>query len=431
MAVVEKERLSWRPSDWLKDPTLLRDGAAWLASLVVHMSALLVLAYLTLLMPIRERVVLSAMPFEQFDEELLPQEFHFSPEVHQQIGMLSEGGLEAARPTAPVQADRSEIEYELEPTTAVGDIEVHEFDRTILEGPNIPENVIVKGAGSVGTSGAVGAVDRITHEILLSLDERPTLVVWLFDQSGSLKPQRESIAKRFDRVYKELGIIEAAGNTAFKQHGEKPLLTAVAEFGTRVQLLTPKPTDELTEIKAAVRAVSDDPTGQENVFQAVGVVAEKFRHHRLARPRRNVMIVVFTDEAGDDMAALDATVDVCRKFEMPVYVIGVPAPFGRQTAYVKYVDPDPNFDQTRHQMCRCTKGRSRCYRNESCSYSAALRRTKNKLTLALVPSACRGWRMKRAGCISLCIQIARWASASSPGKRRRWRRTSRRSSTRA
>ena len=28
----------------------------------------------------------------------------------------------------------------------------------------------------------LGAVDRITHEILLSLDERPTLVVWLFDR---------------------------------------------------------------------------------------------------------------------------------------------------------------------------------------------------------------------------------------------------------
>jgi hypothetical protein len=147
-------------------------------------------------------------------------------------------------------------------------------------------------------------------------------------------------------VYKELGIIQAAGNTAFKQHGEKPLLTAIAEFGSRIQLLTPKPTDELTEIKAAVRAVSDDPNGQENVFQAVGFLAEKFRHHRLARPRRNVMIVVFTDEAGDDMAALDATVDVCRKFAMPVYVIGVPAPFGRETAYVKWVDPDPSFDQS-------------------------------------------------------------------------------------
>jgi hypothetical protein len=286
------------------------------------------------------------MPLEQFDEEQLPQEFHFSPEVHEQIGMLGDRGAEAARPTAAVQADRSELIYELDPTTSVGEIEVHEFDRTILESPNIPENLIVKGAGSVGTSGAVGAVDRITHEILLSLDERPTLVVWLFDQSGSLKPQRESIAKRFDRAYKELGIIESAGNAAFKQHGEKPLLTAIAEFGTRIQLLTPKPTDELTEIKAAVRSVSDDPNGQENVFQAVGFLAEKFRHHRLARPRRNVMIVVFTDEAGDDMAALDATVDTCRKYAMPVYVIGVPAPYGRETAYIKWVDPDPAFDQS-------------------------------------------------------------------------------------
>ena len=80
--------------------------------------------------------------------------------------------------------------------------------------------MIIKGSGGVGATGAVGAVDRITHEILLSLDERPTLVAWLFDQSGSLKPERESIAKRFDRIYKELGIIEKSGNSAFKQHGQ-------------------------------------------------------------------------------------------------------------------------------------------------------------------------------------------------------------------
>ena len=43
---------------------------------------------------------------------------------------------------------------------------------------------------------------------------------------------------------------------------------------------------------------------------------------------------------------LDQAVDVCRKYEMPVYVVGVPAPFGRETAYVKYIDPDPKFDQS-------------------------------------------------------------------------------------
>jgi hypothetical protein len=282
------------------------------------------------------------------DERLAAQEFQFSVDPQQHVGAVGSAETGAARPVAPTATDRSELMRELEPTTTVGEIQVTDFDRTVLEGPTLPDNVIVRGAGSVGISGAVGAVDRITHEILLSLDERPTLVVWLFDRSGSLKPQRESIAKRFDRVYEELGIIEAGGNAAFQQHREKPLLTAVAQFGTAVELLTPKPIDDLTEIKAAVRAVSDEaqPTGRENVFQSVGYLAQKFRHHRLSRPRRNVMIVAFTDEAGDDIEALDAAVDLCRKFEMPVYVIGVPAPFGRENAFVKWVDPDPKFDQS-------------------------------------------------------------------------------------
>jgi hypothetical protein len=58
------------------------------------------------------------------------------------------------------------------------------------------------------------------------------------------------------------------------------------------------------------------------------------------------MIVVFTDEAGDDTEQLDSTVDLCRKLQMPVFVVGVPSPFGRESAYVKWVDPDPNFDQS-------------------------------------------------------------------------------------
>ena len=110
-----------------------------------------------------------------------------------------------------------------------------DINQTILQVAIATENLLIKGAGSAGTVGAAGAVDRITNEILLSLDERPTLVVWLFDQSGSLKAQRESIAKRFDRVYDELGMIEASGNPAFRRHDDKPLLTAVASFGETVE----------------------------------------------------------------------------------------------------------------------------------------------------------------------------------------------------
>jgi hypothetical protein len=347
VALVEKTRWTQKATAWLTELPSMREFAACGVSLTIHLALLIVLSMIVLATPIRDSLRLSIAPSDEnyIEEELVAQEFHFSQDAHERVGALGDSGLAAARPSAPVEAAESEIAYEIDPATAVGEIEVQQFDRTVFEGPNIPDNVIVKGAGSVGASGAMGAVDRITHEILLSLDESPTLVAWLFDQSGSLKPQRESIAKRFDRIYEELGIIQKSDNDAFK-NADKPLLTAVAEFGTGVQLLTPKPTDDLTEIKAAVRAVRDDPGGQENVFQAVGFLAEKFRHQRLAKPRRNVMIVIFTDEAGDDVQALDATVEVCRKYEMPVYVIGVPAPFGREKAFVKYIDPDPNFDQS-------------------------------------------------------------------------------------
>jgi hypothetical protein len=327
------------------------DVAAWVVSLAAHVAILISLASLTLLLPSRAEITLAPL---SVDVDLVPEELHFSTSPAEYVGAGGaaapdkSGKFDTAAAAAPIEADQSQIAYDLKPAAAITDVNVLDFDRTLFQGPNISQDLVVKGAGSVGTSAASGAIDRLTNEILLSLDERPTLVVWLFDQSGSLRAQREAIAKRFDHIYDELGVIAAAEHSAFKRHGEQPLLTAVAEFGVGVKLLTPKPTDYLTEIKAAVRAIEDDTTGKgrENVFQSVRYLVEKFRNYRTATPRRNVMIVVFTDEAGDDVEFLDPAVEICRKQEIPVFVVGVPAPFGRMNAFLKYIDPDPNFDQS-------------------------------------------------------------------------------------
>ena len=166
-------------------------------------------------------------------------------------------------------------------------------------------------------------------------------------------------------MYKELGIHRDVGNEAFKKNGEAPLLTAIAEFGSSRESAHAqadgRPGGNQGCRPRALRTIRM-AMARKTFFSRSAFWPRSSATMRLASPRRNVMIVVFTDEAGDDIAALDAAVEVCRKYEMPVYVIGVPAPFGREVAFVKYVDPDPKYDQS-PQRRRCIKGRSRCCRS--------------------------------------------------------------------
>lgn len=335
----------WQRMTGVEGAPVDADSGAWLVSLAIHLGVLLLLVRLTLLIPTEREVLLSTAP-PDLSEEFVPEEFRFDEDMHEQIGALADSGSAEAAPSAPLEAMISEVMLPEEPTTDFGEIQAIDIEQPIVQGPQELEGLVVKGVGTTGITGAEGAMDRITNEILLSLDARPTLVIWLFDRSNSLSAQREEIAKRFDRVYDELGVIEAAGRPEFARHEDKPLLTTVAAYGGRVQLLIDEPTDDVTEIKSAVRAITDDPGGNENTFSAVIQLAEKYRSYRLKMPRRNVMFVIFTDEAGDDFENVDPAVATCRKYEMPVYVVGVPAPFGRRQAFVRYVDPDPNYDQT-------------------------------------------------------------------------------------
>ncbi len=330
-------------------PIPLVDGesAAWAASLLVHLLALAVLTAASLALPASDASMdLALAPMDLVQAEELPQEFMSSDVVDEEIGALAIGGQDGAQGAAAQFSEQSVVVEQTDLLDMTADRVAVELDMEVARGPEFSTSIPVQGASSVGATGAEGAIDRLTHEILASLEQRPTMVVWLFDQSGSLRAERTKIVERFRRIYEELGVIDAADNPAFRRHRDKPLLTAVVGFGSEPRMLVKEPTDRIEEIEAAVKSVMDDESGQENVFSAVAMVAEKFRSFRSAKNgRRHVMIVVFTDEAGDDTAGLDATVDICRKNAMPVYVVGRPAPFGRETAYVKYIDPDPKFDQ--------------------------------------------------------------------------------------
>lgn len=353
MSIRNRLRQWWQEKTGEEETPFDGDSPAFLASLMVHVALLLVLG----LYPLAKRepdlmISLSTPdPIEEPEEIHLPEEVVWSAEPQEEIGANSELGEMEALSQAEVLADVSQIPNPIEPLIEAGEIETN-LEIVDPTGLNFNRNVFTRGNSGEGATGAEGAVDRITHEILLSLEERKTLVVWLFDQSGSLSRQRSAIRDRFEKIYEELGVLEAANNPAFARHADKPLLTSVMCFGKTVLPLTPEPTDNLAEIKQAIDSIQQDDSGVEMVFSAVFAAAKKHTTYRIApegerEPPRNVMIVAFTDEAGDDgQTGMDSTIAYCRRFEIPVYVVGVPAPFGRKETMVKWVDPDPEFDQT-------------------------------------------------------------------------------------
>jgi hypothetical protein len=348
MKLIEPMRVWWQQRTGEEETPFDGDTPAWVISMVVH-ATLLVIFAMVALGPVEPTGITLEVITEPEEEELAeidpPQEVFFDDAKIENIGAMSEHGTAAAMATAAVEAEESVV-LEMETVALTGDL-VFEAAADIAKAPNVSPNRTIKGTVSgVGSEGAEGAVDRITHEILLSLEQRKTLVVWMFDRTISLQRQRDAIRERFDRIYEELGVLEAADNPAFAKHEDKPLLTSVVSFGESYALLTPKPTDKVEEIKSAVEKIETDNSGVERVFAAVHETAKQFRAYRTQEPRRNVMIVVVTDEAGDDQDLLDATVDQCRKYQMPIYVVGIPAPFGRKLVDIKYVDPDPQYDQS-------------------------------------------------------------------------------------
>jgi len=330
------------------------DSSAFFASLLFHMMLLIVLGLIPFVFDNPNVSLTIAAPLtEEFEEPdlMVPKEFADSPIVAEDIGANSVGEVGMAMSLAQIVSDVSVVPSPTDlPVEPIAQVALN-LEVSVATGLNFSKNLTVKGAAGEGVTGASGAIDRLTQEILRSLEERKTLVVWLFDQSPSLARERAAINERFDRIYEELGVIEASGNPAFAKHEDKPLLTSVMAFGQDIKLMTKQPTDSLPEIKAAVAAIPEDNSGIEKIFSAVYLAADRNKSFRIRdpvknEPQRNVMLVAFTDERGDDLEGLDTTISICRRFAIPVYIVGVPAPFGQEETHVKWIDPDPSYDQT-------------------------------------------------------------------------------------
>lgn len=324
----------------------------WFLSLAFHLFIVVLLAEVVLDSREPAAVALTVEePAPQVEEQMdMPLTFEFDEMPTDKLGADGDAAFEAAAAQAPEFDIITEDTIDLE-------MKVHDFGVVVTDDDFMEasaetiSSLAVKGSAGDSVKAASGAIDRLTQEILLSMEERPTTVVWLFDQSASLMRQREEILGRFDRIYRELGMIQESGHVAFENDEDSPLLTQVYSFGARVTPLLEDATDELPAVKEAIANIETDSSGIENVMTAVATAVkanEKYRKiDRITRePQRNVMVIVVSDEAGDDVGFIDETIKICNRTQIPVYVVGVPAPFGRPETFVKWVDPNPDYDQS-------------------------------------------------------------------------------------
>lgn len=179
--------------------------------------------------------------------------------------------------------------------------------------------------------------DVLATAIGNALAQRPTVVYWVFDQTESLVPKRREIATRIERVF---GLLN---NPALRN--------MVVSYGSRANVVLHSATNDPGVVTAVVEQMPVDDTGVEKTFSAIRVAANSGKAFRAASPQNNVLILVFTDEAGDDGECAEETAVYCRQLGIPVFVVGVPASCGISEMRIAR-DPKPQEDVTWEMVSR-------------------------------------------------------------------------------
>ncbi|MCA9064564.1 MAG: VWA domain-containing protein, partial [Planctomycetaceae bacterium] len=149
--------------------------------------------------------------------------------------------------------------------------------------------------------------------------------------SLSLEKRREAIAKRFESIYQQLGLLEDNVQDALK--------TGIVGYGENVHMLLRDPSSDLPEMLNAVKSIKNDESGQENLFSAISETLRIFLPVK-RRTHSNMMLIVVTDERGDDGGDngefLEEIIGRCARSGVKAYVIGNSSIFGRKEGYVHY-----------------------------------------------------------------------------------------------
>ncbi len=313
---------------------------AWGMSFIVHVGLLLAFASIThvTIEQTQKLLVKSDIEKQSEEPEFDFQEFKFSSEASDQIGgggansLGSGSGALAATMHAGDALPGNVVEREIRNDYFKVDMptSIPIFQPSNAE---LTEKVAVAGQ-TERVSGVKGAMDRLAFEIAGMVKDKPTLVIWAFDASGSLIKQRADISQRMKKVYDQLGLMKVGSEGALK--------TAAVTFQHQVNVLTPDPidTDKIDGLLEAINKIPIDlDHTEEMVFTACEQAINKWMAYK-TKQRRNIAIIIVTDERGDDMNKLEPLIDITRRFGIKVYCVGHASMFGKQKGVVDWTYPD-------------------------------------------------------------------------------------------
>jgi hypothetical protein len=185
-----------------------------------------------------------------------------------------------------------------------------------------PPRIAAEGVSVASDAGS--AASGILGELANDLEEGPIYLIWLLDASISLVNDRQYLAKTLEPFYEQY-------KTA-KQEKSR-LMSAVVAYGKQTTQIQDTTNYGGRNLKA-IRNMSIDPSGVENVMTAVQQVIARYA----VRSKNRLRIVVWTDESGDDCQLLESTVAMCRKTNTVVHVVGPSSVLGTDRGLQSYTD---------------------------------------------------------------------------------------------
>jgi hypothetical protein len=332
-----------------KARTLRFEAPAWIVSLMVHAGVLGALGLAGLSPAIRERIknIDAAMIDTGVSKQQADELVHIYAEPTNAPRDQAVTAVPTSTPGAgtglgtgtgpPSATPRVGVSTNVGERTSLPSVKIVPQLSGLAMMPSAPLRDLGGGgmiAGDVtrGTTDVGEALDQLAREILRHLEKHKLTVIWLFDESGSMKDDQQAIKEKFSRISTELKL-----NVDDTKKAAGALNHVILGFGEGIHYELRKPTADIDVIGRAIDRLKVDETGTENTLQAI--IAAVNEYGRLISKERKLLIVLATDESGDDGSYVEEARTALVSRGVPLYVIGRQSLFGYDRAHLLYIDP--------------------------------------------------------------------------------------------